>query len=165
MGKETKGQITIDNPSVEQLDALIKRSTISVTEYQQHYNLMKETLEQKMVGQSQWSDRELAELLHKATDKFDVPPENLWVGDSTIATFVNFSASTGKAKSRKTFNVSAIVAASLINGAVLKYRACLPHKQRKVLYFDTEQSRYHCHNVLTRILRLAKQPLDQDLKT
>ena len=45
---------------------------------------MKETLEQKMVGQSQWSDRELAELLHKATDKFDVPPENLWVGDSTI---------------------------------------------------------------------------------
>lgn len=129
---------------------------------------MKETLDIKVMGQNQWSERDLAELLHnatiKATDKFDVPPEILWVGDSTIATFGNFSASTGKAKSRKTFNVSAIVAASLVNGTVLKYRACLPQKQRKILYFDTEQSRYHCHNVLTRILRLAKQPLDQDPK-
>ena len=45
-----------------------------------------EIIEQKMAGQSQWSDRELAALLQnatiKATDKFDVPPEILWVGDS-----------------------------------------------------------------------------------
>ena len=123
-------------------------------------------IEQKLAGQSQWSEAELAALLQnatiKATDQFDVPPEILWVGDSTIATFGNFSASTGKAKSRKTFNVSAIVAASLVNGTVLKYRACLPAKQRKILYFDTEQSRYHCHNVLTRILKLANLPTDKD---
>ena len=65
-------------------------------------------IEQKLAGQSQWSEAELAALLQnatiKATDQFDVPPEILWVGDSTIATFGNFSASTGKAKSRKTFN-------------------------------------------------------------
>ena len=125
-----------------------------------------EIIEQKMGGQNQWSETELALLLQnatiKATDKFDVPPEILWVGDSTIATFGNFSASTGKAKSRKTFNVSAIVAASLVNGTILKYRACLPAKQRKILYFDTEQSRYHCHNVLTRILKLANLPIDKD---
>ena len=123
-------------------------------------------IEQKLAGQSQWSEAELAALLQnatiKATDQFDVPPEILWVGDSTIATFGNFSASTGKAKSRKTFNVSAIVAASLVNGTILKYRACLPAKQRKILYFDTEQSRYHCHNVLTRILKLANLPTDKD---
>lgn len=123
-------------------------------------------IKQKLAGQSQWSEAELAALLQnatiKATDQFDVPPEILWVGDSTIATFGNFSASTGKAKSRKTFNVSAIVAASLVNGTILKYRACLPAKQRKILYFDTEQSRYHCHNVLTRILKLANLPIDKD---
>lgn len=42
---------------------------------------MKETLDIKMMGQNQWSERDLAELLHnatiKATDKFDVPPEIL----------------------------------------------------------------------------------------
>ena len=35
------------------------------------------------------------------------------VDNSSIATLGNFSASTGKAKAKKTFNVSALVAASL----------------------------------------------------
>ena len=79
----------------------------------------------------------------------------LWIDNSTIATLGNFSASTGKAKSKKTFNVSAIVAASLAGKQVLNYRAHLPEGKRKILYVDTEQSRFHCHNVLERILRLA----------
>ena len=40
-------------------------------------------------------------------------PEVLMVGDSTFGTLGNFSVSIGKAKSKKTFNVSAIVAAAL----------------------------------------------------
>ena len=44
----------------------------------------------------------------KVTDTYDVPPEILWVNGSTIGTLGNFSASTGKAKSKKTFNISAI---------------------------------------------------------
>ena len=51
----------------------------------------------------------------KVTDTYDVPPEILWVNGSTIGTLGNFSASTGKAKSKKTFNISAIVAAALTN--------------------------------------------------
>lgn len=51
----------------------------------------------------------------KATDEYTVPPETLRVNGSTIGTLGNFSASTGKAKSKKTFNVSAIVAAALTN--------------------------------------------------
>lgn len=90
-----------------------------------------------------------------ADETYQVPPQIMWVDNSTIATLGNFSASTGKAKSRKTFNVSAIVAASLGNKQVLKYRACLPEGKRKILYIDTEQSRYHCHVVMQRILRLA----------
>ena len=91
----------------------------------------------------------------KVTDTYDVPPEILWVNGSTIGTLGNFSASTGKAKSKKTFNISAIVAAALTNDEVLHYSACLPPDKRKILYVDTEQSRYHCHKVMERILRLA----------
>lgn len=48
-------------------------------------------------------------------------PEILKVhGGSVIGTLGNFSASIGKAKSKKTFNVSAIVAAALKNGTVLQ---------------------------------------------
>ena len=98
----------------------------------------------------------------KVTDTYDVPPEILWVNGSTIGTLGNFIASTGKAKSKKTFNISAIVAAALTNDEVLHYSACLPPDKRKILYVDTEQSRYHCHKVMERILRLAGLPTDQD---
>lgn len=112
------------------------------------------------------TDSRLSEILNdaliKATDTYENPPQIIWVDNSTIATLGNFSASTGKAKSRKTFNVSAIVAASLAGGKVLNYRAHLPEGKRRILYVDTEQSRYHCHNVLERILRLAGLPTTID---
>lgn len=98
----------------------------------------------------------------KATDTYETPPQIIWIDNSTIATLGNFSASTGKAKSKKTFNVSAIVAASLAGRQVLNYRAHLPEGKRRILYVDTEQSRFHCHNVLERILRLAGLPTTAD---
>lgn len=61
-------------------------------------------------------------------------PEVLMVGDSTFGTLGNFSVSIGKAKSKKTFNVSAIVAAALSNGSVLHYNAKFPEDKRFVLY-------------------------------
>ena len=107
-------------------------------------------------------NRILSESLIKATDTYKTPPQIIWVDNSSIATLGNFSASTGKAKAKKTFNVSALVAASLANGKVLNYRASLPEGKRKILYVDTEQSRYHCHNVLERILKLAGLPTSID---
>lgn len=98
----------------------------------------------------------------KATDTYETPPQIIWIDNSTIATLGNFSASTGKAKSKKTFNVSALVAASLAGKQVLNYRAHLPEGKRRILYVDTEQSRYHCHTVLERILRLAGLPTTTD---
>ena len=98
----------------------------------------------------------------KATDTYETPPQIIWIDNSTIATLGNFSASTGKAKSKKTFNVSALVAASLAGKQVLNYRAHLPEGKRRILYVDTEQSRYHCHTVLERILRLAGLPTTAD---
>ena len=107
-------------------------------------------------------DKMLQAALIKANDKYSVPPQIIWIENSTIATLGNFSASTGKAKSKKTFNVSALVAASLSNGNVLHYRAELPGNKRKILYVDTEQSRFHCQRVMQRILRLAGLPEDSD---
>lgn len=98
----------------------------------------------------------------KATDTYETPPQIIWIDNSTIATLGNFSASTGKAKSKKTFNVSALVAASLAGKQVLNYRARLPEGKRRILYVDTEQSRFHCHTVLGRILRLAGLPTTTD---
>ena len=94
------------------------------------------------------------------TDEFTAPPVILRVDDSVIGTLGNFSASTGKAKSKKTFNVCAIVAAAMTGGTVLNYSASLPPERRRVLYVDTEQSRFHCKRVLCRILRLAGLPTD-----
>jgi hypothetical protein len=95
------------------------------------------------------------------TDEYTVAPEILKVHGSAIGTLGNFSASIGKAKSKKTFNVSAIVAAALMNGTVLQYAAELPGNKRKILYVDTEQSPYHCQKVMKRIVRMAGLPLDK----
>ena len=94
------------------------------------------------------------------TDKFDSPPVILRIDDSIVATLGNFSASTGKAKSKKTFNVCAIVAAALTNGTVLNYSVSLPANKLKILYVDTEQSPFHCLRLMNRILRLAGLPVD-----
>lgn len=63
------------------------------------------------------------------SEDYEKAPEILKVRGSVIGTLGNFSASIGKAKSKKTFNVSAIVAAALKNGTVLSYTAELPEKQ------------------------------------
>ncbi|WP_061868542.1 AAA family ATPase [Prevotella intermedia] len=100
-------------------------------------------------------------LIH-VTDEFALPPVVLQAGEAIIGTLGNFSVSTGKAKAKKTFNVSAIVAAALVNGQVLEYKASFPESKRNILYFDTEQSPYHCQLVMQRILRLAGQPIDKE---
>ncbi|WP_294481724.1 AAA family ATPase [uncultured Bacteroides sp.] len=89
-------------------------------------------------------------------------PEILKANGTVIGTLGNFSASIGKAKSKKTFNVSAIVAAALKSGTVLLYSAELPKDKCKILYVDTEQSPYHCLKVMERILRMAGLPTDRD---
>ncbi len=101
-------------------------------------------------------------ILIKANDQYATPPEVIQISNSTISTLGNFSASTGKGKSKKTFNVCAIVASALSGRKVLSYEAHFPVGKRKVLYFDTEQSSFHCHKVLERINRLAGLPEEED---
>ena len=97
-----------------------------------------------------------------ANGAYEQSPVVLMVDDAAIGTLGNFSASIGKAKSKKTFNVTAIAASALKNGTVLKYRSSFPKDKRTVLYIDTEQGRHHCQKVLKRILRLAGLPEDKN---
>ena len=101
-------------------------------------------------------------ILIRATDKYVTPPEVIRVGSSTIGTLGNFSASTGKGKSKKTFNVCAIVASAISGRKVLNYESSFPADKKRILYFDTEQSSFHCHKVLERINCLAGLPAEQD---
>ena len=102
------------------------------------------------------------QILIHVGDQFATPPVVIKINGSVISTLGNFSASTGKGKSKKTFNVCAIVAAALTNLKILNYEPSFPEGKRKVLYFDTEQSAYHCHKVLKRINELSGFPPDEE---
>jgi hypothetical protein len=94
----------------------------------------------------------------KASEVYRNPPCVMYIDDTPISTLRNFSASTGKAKAKKTFMISAMVAAALSGKKILQFNASLPPERKRILYIDTEQSRYHCHNVLSRILKMAGYP-------
>lgn len=91
------------------------------------------------------------------------PPVAIYIGDSPACTFGNFSASIGKPKGKKTFNVSAMTAAAMTNSTILNYRGNMPSNQNGILYFDTEQSTYHAFRVFKRIARLTRKS-NQEVK-
>ena len=96
-----------------------------------------------------------------ANDIIPVPPiciEIIIDGTGhTFGTLGNFTLLIGKAKAGKTFALSLILAAALVSGEPFQkvLRATLPDNKRTILYFDTEQSRYHVHKVLRRICAIS----------
>lgn len=73
-----------------------------------------------------------------------------------MGTLGNFSTYIGKAKAKKTFFVSIAVASAISDKAVFRtYLGCLPPHQCNVLYFDTEQSKWHVQKVVKRICYLC----------
>lgn len=95
------------------------------------------------------------------------PPVAIYIDDSPACTFGNFSASIGKPKGKKTFNVSAMTAAAMTNSTILNYRGNMPPNQNGILYFDTEQSTYHAFRVFKRIATLthkSNQEINERIK-
>lgn len=86
----------------------------------------------------------------------EAPPVAIYIGESPACTFGNFSASIGKPKGKKTFNVSAMTAAAMTGRTILNYRGNMPTDQNRVLYFDPEQSSSHAFRVFQRIAILAE---------
>ena len=91
------------------------------------------------------SREELAVFIEEAavsvTNNYEEAPAVLMVDDAVIGTLGNFSASIGKAKSKKTFNVSAIVASALSGSTVLHWQH-FPRKNRAP--DDSRRIRFWC---------------------
>lgn len=77
-------------------------------------------------------------------------------GYGIIGTLGNFSLIIGKAKSKKTFCVSMFLTSMVINGIALdKFKGGLPTSKKRVIFFDTEQSKYHVSKLHKRVCRLS----------
>lgn len=103
----------------------------------------------------------LAKYLLDPTEEIKNPPSvlDLCIGLEryTLATAGNIALVQGKAKSRKSYFVSALAAAAIREGyseGLIKSGLVTG----KVLYFDTEQGDYHAQKVNQRILHLAGIP-------
>jgi hypothetical protein len=99
------------------------------------------------------------------------PPQVAWslinlitgVG-AIIGTLGNFCLIIGKAKAKKSFLISMAVAIALTKDllhGLLKSE--LPQEQNEVLYFDTEQGKYHVQKAVKRICEQINQPEPKNL--
>ena len=96
----------------------------------------------------------------RPTDDIPKPPVALVIENegrqSIVGTLGNFSTLIGKAKVGKTFAVSIAIAAAVALTLILnRIKGTLPIGQQGVLFFDTEQSRYHVLRVVKRICTLS----------
>lgn len=102
----------------------------------------------KVTGSSNYLDvdyEQLSKDLTINTDKYyEKPPICIEIAQCgkrfRFGTYQNFSVIGGKGKARKTFFVSALIAASLSSNNILDIRSNFEGK--KVVFFDTEQSEY-----------------------
>ena len=115
----------------------VKKDNIPVIKQGKHLYIYRDELDKWLESPAQ----SFEEAAVRAADACEQSPAVLRVDGSVIGTMGNFSASIGKAKSKKTFNVAALTAAALANGTVLHYRASFPEEKRGILYIDTEQGR------------------------
>lgn len=98
----------------------------------------------------------------RPSDKLPPPESALEMTDedtgktSIIATKGNVTAIIGKAKAKKTFYTSIVIAALISENPILRtYHGRLPLHQCNGLVFDTEQSKWHVHKVVKRICTIA----------
>ena len=96
-------------------------------------------------------------------------PELAWEaygmdGYQTVGTLGNFSLVKGKAKSKKTFFMTMALAATVSDHSLNKVlKSPLKEKGAKVIYFDTEQSKYHVQKTVKRICQQAKMSVPNNL--
>jgi hypothetical protein len=81
------------------------------------------------------------------------PPTIISYKGAPIGTLGNFTLVYGKAKSKKTFSTTMLMAAAL-NGSWGDFKGHLPPEKSKVIFFDTEQSDYHLYKTARRVTKL-----------
>ena len=100
------------------------------------------------------------------------PPQMAWFmygsnpNDKRIlGSLGNFSLIIGKAKSKKSFFINIAISSAISKQAIFdKFCSNLLEKQKTVLYFDTEQGKYHVQLALKRICDQTGIPEPDNLK-
>jgi len=86
--------------------------------------------------------------------------ENGYLVDKRVFTLGNFSAITGKSKSKKSFLAAMFMAASVKNGIVNnKLIGCLPKNKCGVILFDTEQSYYDAYRYAKNVISIVDESI------
>jgi len=88
------------------------------------------------------------------TKDIQKPPVVLSFNDTPVFFLGDFSLTIGKAKSRKTFLNSLLIAVLVSNNSIEGIKSCLPEDKRNVLFFDTEQGAYHAHKAARRVYQI-----------
>lgn len=87
-------------------------------------------------------------------------------GFAILGTLGNFSVIIGKAKAKKSFFINIVVSTALSNDLILeRFKSDLPNDKNEVLYFDTEQGKYHVQKAVKRICTQINQPEPENLHT
>ena len=113
-------------------------------------------------------DEKLKKALIIATEKIE-PPKIAWnqvteKDTRVLGTLGNFSLVIGKAKSKKSFFVNIAVSTVLKAGTLLgMFKGELPKDKSNVLYFDTEQGKYHVQLALKRICEQIKVSIPKNV--
>jgi len=138
--------------------------------------MSKESFKNLIESELNKSTNELSKKLESC--KIDIleiipPPEIAWeIRDDNseefniLGTHGNFSLVKGKAKSKKSFFINMAVSATVGEGILQnKLRGPLKEKLNQVLYFDTEQSKYHVQMAVKRICRQIDVDIPNNLNT
>lgn len=91
------------------------------------------------------------------------PPVILKFDDSDVFSIGDFSCITGKAKSRKTFFVTFLVG-TLMSGSSLNITSVRQEGKKRIIWFDTEQSRYYSAKSESRVRNLAESANNYEFK-
>lgn len=96
------------------------------------------------------------------------PPPVCWqmiVGANTydVGTYGNFSLVIGKAKSRKSFFAGIATATALGEGLTLGTYRSFTAPNSTVIYFDTEQGKYHVQKAAKRVCAIIGKPYPENL--
>jgi hypothetical protein len=90
-----------------------------------------------------------------AVDVIPPPEVALKIGNANVGTLGNILSIIGKAKSRKSFFIAMAIAVSVSKDTIFNlFKNELPKHQSTILYFDTEQGKYHVQLALKRICKL-----------
>ena len=87
-------------------------------------------------------------------------------GYAILGTLGNFSVIIGKAKAKKSFFINIAVSTALSKDLILeRFKSDLPNDKNEVLYFDTEQGKYHVQKAVKRICSQINEPEPKNLHT